>query len=109
MKLSTPLYEGDSIIRRGPEPADATGSREDSTSIFVQRNDPSARKKIEAEARAARAATVALCTRRLSRWLAAKLDRARRGHEEAYLAQADSLSEVERRMRELERGSLMRI
>ena len=109
MKLATPLYEGDSIIRAGPAPAKTTGQREDSTPEFVQRNVLSGMKKIEAGARVERAAMVALYARRLWRWLATQLDGARRSHEEAFLAQADSLAEVERRIRELERRSLMRI
>jgi len=108
MKLKAPLYEGDSIIRRGPEPAEMTGSNEDVTPKIVQRNARYVR-EIEARARTERAAAVALHARRFWRWLAAQLDGARRSHDEAYLAQAQSLSELERRMRELERGSLMRI
>ena len=108
MRLATPLYDGDSIIRPAPESARTIGKQDDGTAKFVQRNAPLGR-EIEAAARAERAAAVALYARRFWRWLAARLDGARRSHEEAVLAQAQSLSEVERRIRELERGSLRRI
>ena len=108
MKLATPLYEGDSIIRRGPEPARTTGSERDLTLKIVRCNAPSVR-EISARADVERGATVARYLGRFWRWLAVQLDGARRSHEEAFLAQAQSLSEVERRIRELERASLMRI
>src|SRR5215475_9101276 len=108
MKLTTPLYEGDSIIRRGPEPAKTTSAERDLIPEIVRRNVPSVR-EVSARADVAKGATVAQYVGRFWRWLATQLDGARRSHEEAFLAQAQSLSEVERRIRELERGSLMRI
>ena len=108
MRLATPLYDGDSIIRPAPESARTIENEDDGTSKFVQRNGPLG-PEIEAPARAERAAAIALYARRFWRWLAARLDGARRSHEEAFLAQTQSLSEVERRIRELERGSLRRI
>jgi hypothetical protein len=108
MKLATPLYEGDSIIRQGPRPAETIDLEAHTTPNFVQRNSP-AFQEIEALARAHRAVAVAVHANRFWRWLAAQFDGARRSHQEAYLAQSQSLAELERRMRELERGSLMRI
>jgi hypothetical protein len=108
MRLATPLYEGDSIIRQGPRPVERIDAEAHTTPNFVQRNSPSLR-EIEALARAHRAVAVAVYAKRFWRWLVAQFDGARRSHQDAYLAQSQSLAELERRMRELERGSLMRI
>jgi hypothetical protein len=111
VKLATPLYEGDSIIRPGPTAwADSVGEVHD-TADFVQRDSASVDlAKIEARARVLRAAAVADYLARAWDWLGGQLDRARRRREEEYLARAQSLAELEDRLRKLERqGQLLHV
>jgi len=121
MKLHSPLYEGDSIIRYGPttSPKPVAGQRQaHSTPGVLQRNMapvPAALPaldfaEIEARARALRAAAIADLASRAWTWLGTYFERARRRREEEYLARSQSLAELEHRLRELERrGQLMHI
>jgi hypothetical protein len=121
MKLQLPLYEGDSIIRRGPTTSQApvAGRRQThSTPEIVRRTialaptgvgalDSAA---IEARARALRAEAIADLAGRAWTWLGTYFGRARRRREEEYLARAQNLAELEHRLRKLERqGHLLHV
>jgi hypothetical protein len=121
MKLAISMYDGDSIIRRGPEtqiePVKAT-IKAKSTPIMVQRKmtpaeaEPFAfdRFEIERRARALRAAAVRSALVGFWGWLERSFENARRRREEEYLARAQSVAELEARLRKLERsGQLVRI
>jgi hypothetical protein len=116
MKHEVPLYEGDSIIRHGPStPPETRSGKEqvDSTADLLRRTKtPDALEliEIEARARALRAATIADLLGRFWTWLGMRLERAHRRRVEEYLARAQNLAELERRLRKLERqGHVMHI
>ena len=111
MRLSTPLYEGDSIIRPGPaSPGDGL-ARSNSTVDFVQRDSTDVDlSRMQARARALRAAVVADYLGRAWGWLGDRLARARRRREEEYLARSQNLADLEDRLRKLEReGRLLHV
>jgi hypothetical protein len=121
MRFATPMYDGDSIIRPGPktpneapEPVTTT----DSTPKMVQRKIalPKAEPmvfdsfEIERRARTLRAAAMRSALVGFWSWVERSFEAARRRREEAYLARAQSIVELETRLRKLERnGELVRI
>ncbi len=121
MKYEFPMYDGDSIIRRGPgirtEPEEHP-SAANCNSIMVHRSmplreaDPLAfdAGDVERRARALRAAAVRSAFVGFWTWLERSLENARKRREEEYLARAQSIAELEARLRRLERsGQLVRI
>jgi len=117
MKYAIPMYEGDSIIRPGPEPkTEAPGASisNDCTPEMVQRKislgaespvlDAS---EIERQARALRAAAVRSALANFWGWVERVFETARRRRVEEYLARAQSVAELETRLRKLERGGYL--
>ena len=112
MRLTAPLYEGDSLIRSGPAfgadevPATAEAPAEvapepvkpEADTVF-EGNET----EIEARARAMRAAYISAMMGRLWDRFEAWLEKGRRTRDEEYLARAANLSDLEARMRKLER------
>jgi len=120
MKYAIPMYEGDSIIRRGPEPqieAPEAATSSDSTPEMLQRKitpaaDPQRvdLAEIERQARALRAAAVQSAFASLWSWVERFFETARRRRIEEYLARSQSVAELEARLRKLESGGeLIRI
>jgi hypothetical protein len=112
MRLTAPLYEGDSVLRSGP----GFGADEAPTGaerIAEVAAEPVAKAaetpfelnvtEIEARARAMRAAYISAAVKRLWDRFEAWLEKGRRQRDEAYLARAANLSDLEARMRRLER------
>jgi hypothetical protein len=108
MRFDAPLYEGDSVIRSGP----AFGAVADKPAEKVAPEPMEAKPEtvfemnvaeVEARARAMRAAYIAGLLGRLWDRFEAWLEKGRRAREEAYLAQADNLADLEERMRRIER------
>jgi hypothetical protein len=100
------LYEGDSLLRSGPAfgedtapeaPAPAETAREPVSAFELSESE------IEAKARAMRAKYVGELLQRAWARLEAWVEKGRRAREEAYLARAQNLSDLEDRMRKLER------
>lgn len=121
MKPAISMYDGDSIIRRGPEaqvgPVEAP-IKTDTTPKMVRRKIAPAeaeplvfdRFEIERRARALRAAAVHSALVAFWGWLERSFENARRRREEAYLARSQSVAELEDRLRKLERsGELVRV
>ncbi len=111
MKLRTPFYDGDSIVRDGPAPeieandaASVVGHGKDMTQCT---NDPVGAEPgiagIEARARRLRIQTIARYYSDFWSWLGAQLERTRQRAEEKYLARARNAVELERRLRRIER------
>lgn len=112
MRLTAPLYEGDSLIRSGPvfgadevpataePPAVAAPEpvKPEADTVF-ELNEV----EIEARARAMRAAYISAMMGQLWNRFEAWLEEGRRTRDEAYLARAANLSDLEARMRRLER------
>jgi hypothetical protein len=112
MRLTAPLYEGDSLIRSGPAfgadevpaPAETPAAavpepvKPDVDTVFEL-----SEVEIEARARAMRAAYISALMGRLWDRFEAWLEKGRRSRDEAYLARAANLSDLEARMRKLER------
>ncbi len=117
MKYAIPMYEGDSIIRRGPEPkieAPKAVISTDSTPEMLQRkiNSPAESLTvdtvaIERQARALRAAAVRSTLASFWSWVERVFETARRRRIEEYLARAQSVAELETRLRKLERGGYL--
>jgi hypothetical protein len=112
MRLTAPLYEGDSLIRSGPAfgADEAPVAAETAAEVVPQPVEPKAdavfelnETEIEARARAMRAAYISAMMGRLWDRFEAWLERGRRTRDEAYLARAANLSDLEARMRKLER------
>jgi hypothetical protein len=115
------MYDGDSIIRPGPEAQPIlpkAADKADSTPEMVQRKitlpgaDPLAFDGFELErrARALRAAAVRSALLDVWSWVKRATDTARRRRAEEYLARAGSIAELETRLRKLERtGHLVRV
>jgi hypothetical protein len=114
------MYDGDSIIRPGPEAQPTTPEvalKADSTPEMVQRNtlpgaDPVAFDGFELErrARALRAAAIRSALVGFWAWVKRSTATARRRRAEEYLARAQSIAELETRLRKLERtGHLLRV
>jgi len=108
------MYEGDSIIRPGPDvqpgPSE-TGVTADSTPEMVRRRiatpaidpRPVDRFEIERRARALRAETMHAVLVSFWGWVNRSTETARRRRAEAYLARAQSIPELEARIHKLER------
>lgn len=121
MKFSLPMYDGDSFIRHGSEPeSDLLESpiQTHSTPEMLQRKidlpEPAPLAfdsfEIERRARALRAAAIGSAMASFWSWIERSFETARRRRTEEYLARAQSITELEARLRELERGGpLVRI
>ena len=112
MRQTAPLYEGDSLLRSGPAfgadevPATAeTPAEVAPESVNAEAYDvfQLSEVEIEARARAMRAAYISAMVGRLWDRFEAWLEKGRRTRDEAYLARAANLSDLEARMRKLER------
>jgi hypothetical protein len=115
------MYDGDSIIRPGPDPESVTSEAPvptHSTPKMVHRkialptSDPVVFDSFEIERRARALRAVAMRSALVSfwRWVERSFENARRRREEEYLAHAQSVAELETRLRKLERsGQLVRI
>jgi hypothetical protein len=120
MRLTAPLYEGDSVIRSGPAfgpdeapafgPDEAPAAVETAAEVLPEPVEAPADAvfelnivEIEARARAMRAAYIGASVGRLWDRFEAWLEKGRRARDEAYLARAANLSDLEMRMRRLER------
>jgi hypothetical protein len=115
------MYDGDSIIRPGPEvqptaqkaviPADSTPKMVH-RKIVLPKTEPMVFDSFEIErrARALRAAAMRSTLVSFWSWVERSFEAARRRREEDYLARAQSIVELETRLRKLERsGQLVRI
>jgi hypothetical protein len=100
------LYEGDSLLRSGP------GFGEDAETELAPATEPVrepapvfelSEAEIEARARAMRAKYVGELLSRAWARLEAWVEKGRRARDEAYLARAQNLADLEDRMRRLER------
>jgi hypothetical protein len=121
MRFRTPMYDGDSIIRRGPEAQPEAPKAEikvDSTPKMLQRKITSQKTEppvvdifeIERRARALRAAAMRSALVSFWSWVERFFERARRRRDEEYLSRAQSVAELEARLRRLESGGhLVRI
>jgi hypothetical protein len=112
MRLTAPLYEGDSVIRSGPAfgADEVPATAETAAEAVPEPVKPAAdtafevnEAEIEARARAMRAAYISAMMGRLWGRFEAWLEKGRRTRDEAYLARAANLSDLEARMRKLER------
>lgn len=112
MRLTAPLYEGDSVLRSGPAfgsneaPAGAKRVAEVDAEPVAKAADAPVEldlTAIEIRARAMRAACIGAAVKRLWRRFEAWLENGRRQRDEAYLARAANLSDLEARLRRLER------
>jgi len=112
MRLTAPMYEGDSMIRSGPAfgadevPATAeTPAKGVPEPIGANADDVFEVNVVEIEgrARAMRAAYLGAMMGRFGDRFEAWLEKGRRTRDEAYLARAANLSDLEERMRKLER------
>lgn len=102
MRLTAPLYEGDSLIRSGPAyGGDVPPAVEPTPGAAPELELDVA--EVEARARALRSAYIGVLLRRLWERFEAWLENGRRAREEAYLARAENLADLEARMRRLER------
>jgi hypothetical protein len=112
MRLTAPLYEGDSLIRSGPAPGGEVTPAADQPVLEVEPKPVEAKPEtvfelneaeIEARARAMRAAYIGALLGRLWDRFEGWLERGRYARDEAYLAKAENLADLEARMRRLER------
>jgi hypothetical protein len=121
MRFATPMYDGDSIIRYGPEAQPEAPEAEikvDFTPKMLHRKTEPHRAEplvvdtfeIERRARALRAAAMRPAWASFRSWIRRAFESARGRRDEEYLARAQSISELEARLRKLERsGQLVRI
>ena len=118
MRFATPMYDGDSIIRPGPEASPEAPEAviaTDSTPKMVHRKidlpkvDPLVFDSFEIErrARALRAAAMRSALISFWSWVERLFETARRRRVEEYLARAQSVGELETRLRKLERGGYL--
>jgi hypothetical protein len=115
MKLRPPLYDGDSFLRSGPEVCSAT-EQTHSTPDVVHCTANGVPLKVDdikvavTAARALRANSILRFAQALVVALGDRIARARRRSDDAYLARAKTLGELEDRLRHLERqGSLSHV
>jgi hypothetical protein len=109
MRLTGPLYEGDSLLRSGP--AFGSDAAEDTGAVVPpvdpKREGPRAEQRgeweIESQAHGLRATYAGELLRRAWARLEAWLEEARRSRDEAYLARSQNLADLESRLRKLER------
>ncbi|HSD41677.1 MAG TPA: hypothetical protein VLD36_07395 [Burkholderiales bacterium] len=119
MRFDAPLYEGDSVIRSGPAfgLGDVPDAPEPEAKVAPERVESKPETvfelnvaEVEARARAMRAAYIAALFGRVWERFEAWLDKGRLARDEAYLAKAENLADLEARMRRLERdGYVARI
>jgi hypothetical protein len=121
MRFATPMYDGDSIIRYGPEAQPEAPDAEikvDSTPKMLHRKTEPHKAaplvvdtfEIERRARTLRAAAMRSAVVTFWSWLKRATETARRRRAETYLARAESVVELEARLRKLERtGHLLRV
>lgn len=109
MRITAPLYEGDSLLRYGVPTGGADEAPAQKASGTLQRNTDGHLDSLGLEQRARRlrteyvASLVAKLADRIDSWFA----RARQREQETFLAQAQDHVDLERRIRLLERnGSL---
>jgi hypothetical protein len=109
MRFDAPLYEGDSVIRPGPAFSLGDSPVAGKPEAKVEPEALEAKvfelsvAEVEARARAMRAAYIGGLLSRVWDRFEAWLEKGRRAREEAYLAQADNLADLEARMRRIER------
>ncbi len=112
MRLTAPMYEGDSVIRSGPafSADEAPVAVEIATKVEPEPVETAVDTvfvlnsvEIEARARAMRAAYISAKVAGLWDRFEAWLEKGRRARDEAYLARAANLADLEMRMRKLER------
>src|SRR5262245_9830013 len=116
MRFATPMYDGDSIIRRGPDvqteapkaqmDADSTpkmlhsnNNRSDTALVLIDTFE------IERRARALRAAAMRSAWASFRGWMRRSLESARRRRADEHVARARSVAELEARLHKLERSS----
>ena len=117
MKFAIPMYDGDSIIRRGPEAQNEAPEEVisgDSTPEMLQRKIHPSRAEtetitvntfeLEREAGVLRTAAIGSALVRFWSWVERLFETGRRRRVEEYLARAQSVAELEARLRKLERG-----
>ncbi len=116
MRLTAPLYEGDSVLRSGPAfgadevPADAGRTAAVDAEPVTKAAETVVELdllEIEIRARAMRAACIGAAVKRLWRRVETWLENGRRQRDEAYLARAANLSDLEARLRRLERNGFV--
>jgi len=110
MKIRKPLYEGDGILRSGPQNCDVELSNPDPAADFLRRiilvrgvTYTIDALETEAKAQALRAKTLVAYAARFWNWLGERIEKARQGREETYLGEAQNGSDLEQRLRKLER------
>ncbi len=107
MNARVPLFDGGGELRdalaKAARPASTTPER---GAPALRLLDSQERWEIERQARALRAQAIADLFGRFFRWIERALWRAQQRDLERYLSQSTSHADLERRMRELERGSL---
>lgn len=102
MRLTAPLYEGDSLLRSGPAFGDEAAPEVAPPAKPVEVFELTVA-DLEARARTMRARYVGEVLQRAWAGLEAWVEKGRRNREEAYLSRAQNLSDLEDRMRKLER------
>jgi hypothetical protein len=113
MKLRLPLYEGDGIIRPAPEvgaPAEKSSGATENSADFVRRTTTVQQdvNRLEATARKTRGSVVAAFMKTLLDALAARLEGVRYRRIENYLKSAQSLAEIESRLRHFDHPGKLR-
>lgn len=124
MRFATPMYDGDSIIRWGADASPEGPDKADSTPEMLQRKIPLEAPvrvagpytaepfvidafEIERRARALRAAAIRSALVSFWSWVERSLEAARRRRVDDYLARAQSVAELEARLRKLEHGGYL--
>jgi len=98
--LSIPLYEGDGYLRLPKKliaPASSGGTPPSAEVID--------RRTVEKQARTLRAVVIGNAIERVFNWLDQKYQRARWRDVDAFLAQSTDHADLERRLKQLERGN----
>ncbi len=101
--LSIPLYEGDGYLRF-PEKSMAPASS-GSTPASAELTQPIDGRTVEKQARILRAVVIGSVIERVFNWLDQKYLRARWRDVDAFLAQSTDHADLERRLKQLERGN----
>lgn len=109
MRITAPLYEGDSLLRYGVPSGGAAETPTQGVDVMSRRNkafEPTALEawKVERRARQLRTEYVWSLMSALADRIDAWFARARQREQEAYLAQAQDHVDLERRIRALERS-----
>ncbi len=105
MRISGPLYEGDSILRHGPAVSGAGVAATPEAEDLLQRNEfHFDRLELEKRARQLRTEYIGAFFRRVADAIDNWFERARQRERDVYLSQAMDHADLERRMRHLERA-----